>query len=187
VSGEAGDLVLLAADGAGLPALLTRTRAGGRPEALAGIGAGVPLGLAADDAVGYWSVGWHHELERFSARELNSRFRRRFGAALDETSWAAWAAVKLLGEAVVRGGASDAAGLVAFFDSAPPFDGHKGSPLTFRRWDHQLRQPLHVIGPRKREEVGGRRGPFAVLADVGGDNLDALGTSMADSRCRLPP
>ena len=103
---------------------------------------------------------------------------------MTETSWAAWAALKLVGEAVVRAGASDGDALVAFLESAPPFDGHKGEALTFRRWDHQLRQPLYVAGPRKREEGGG---PLAAVADVGGKNLDALGTAMADSRCRFAP
>ena len=87
----------------------------------------------------------------------------------------------------MRAGASDGATLVAFMESAPPFDGHKGEALTFRKWDHQLRQPLYVAGPRKREDIGGQLGPFAVLADVGGKNLDALGTAMADSRCRFAP
>ena len=44
----------------------------------------------------------------------------------------------------------DGAALAAFMEGAPPFDGHKGEALTFRRWDHQLRQPLYVAGPRKR-------------------------------------
>jgi hypothetical protein len=48
-----------------------------------------------------------------------------------------------------------------------------------------LRQPLYVAGVRKREEIGGPLGPLAVLADVGGKNLDALGTAMTDSRCRF--
>jgi hypothetical protein len=42
-----------------------------------------------------------------------------------------------------------------------------------------------VAGPRKREESGGPLGPFAVVANVGGKNVDALGTAMADSRCRF--
>jgi hypothetical protein len=33
--------------------------------------------------------------------------------------------------------------------------------------------------------MGGGLGPLAVLADVGGKDLDALGTAMADSRCRF--
>jgi len=183
----AADIVLLAVDDRGADAALARAIADGRrPDRIAGVGeAGLRLPL--ERAAGLWALGWHYELERFSARELNGRFRRRFNAPLAEASWAAWAAVKLAGEAVVRTGAGDGAALVAFMESAPPFDGHKGEALTFRKWDHQLRQPLYVVGTRKREEVGGAVGPYAVLADVGGKNLDALGTMMAESRCRFTP
>jgi ABC-type branched-subunit amino acid transport system substrate-binding protein len=180
----AAEVLLLAMDDRGVDAAVTRSIADGRRDRLAGIGE-AGLRLPADRAAGHWALGWHHELERFSARELNGRFRRRWNAPLSETSWAAWAAVKLIGEAVVRVGAGDGAALVAFMESAPPFDGHKGEALTFRKWDHQLRQPLYVVGPRKREDIAGPLGPFAVMADVGGKNLDALGTAMADSRCRF--
>ena len=187
VDGAAADVLLLAVDERDVDGALNRALAEGRaPDRIAGIGEG-GLRLPPEHAAGIWALGWHHELERFSARELNGRFRRRFNAPLGETSWAAWAAVKLVGEAVVRASATDSAALVAFMESAPPFDGHKGEALTFRKWDHQLRQPLYVVGPRKRDEVGGARGPFAVLADVGLKNPDALGTAMAESRCRFAP
>lgn len=183
----AGDVVLLAVDDRGADAAVARALAEGRPgDRIAGIGES-GLRLPADRAAGIWAVGWHHGLERFSARELNGRFRRRWNAPMSEASWAAWAALKLVGEAVVRVGASDGNALVAFMESAPPFDGHKGEALTFRRWDHQLRQPLYVVGPRKRDDGGGPLGPLAVMADVGAKDMDALGTALADSRCRFAP
>ncbi len=181
------DVLLLAVQEGATRAAVARAGADGRrPDRIAGVG-DAGLRIPAELAAGLWAVGWHYGLERFSARELNGRFRRRFGAALGETSWAAWAALKLLGEAIVRGGAADGPAVVAFLESGPPFDGHKGEALTFRKWDHQLRQPLYVVGPRKREEVGGRSGPFTVMADVGAGNLDALGTTMAESGCRFGP
>lgn len=189
VSGDAAaaDILLLAVDDHVVDTSLTRAVAAGRrPDRIAAIGEAWAR-LPAERAAGLWAVGWHHELVRFSARELNARFRRRWSAPLGETSWAAWAALKLIGEAVVRAGARDGGALVAFLESAPPFDGHKGEALTFRGWDHQLRQPLYVTGPRKREDIGGPKGPFAVEADVGGKNLDTLGTAMAESRCRFGP
>jgi hypothetical protein len=106
------------------------------------------------------------------------------GGSLGETSWAAWAAVKLVGEAVVRAEVSTPATLVTFLESAPPFDGHKGTALVFRAWDHQLRQPLYVLGPRRREEISGRRGLFAVVGETGEAALDGLGTTAGESRCR---
>lgn len=183
----AADIVLLAVDDRAVEAAMARAIAEGRrPDRIAGIGE-AGLRLPSERAAGLWALGWHHEVVRFSARELNGRFRRRWNAPMTETSWAAWAALKLVGEAVVRAGAIDGAALVAFMESAPPFDGHKGEALTFRRWDHQLRQPLYVAGPRKREDIGGPPGPLGVVADVGGKNLDALGMAMAESRCRFAP
>lgn len=182
VTAESADVTLLALEGAALREALGAARTAGR--AVAGVGGDVPAGLGADEAIGYWAVGWHHELERFSARELNSKFRRRFAGPLGDASWASWAAVKLVGEAVVRAGAGGPAALVAFLESAPPFDGHKGTGLVFRAWDHQLRQPLYVVGPRKREGIGGRRGPFELVGETAEAALDGLGTSAAESRCR---
>ena len=181
----ATDVLLLAVDDRGLDAAMARAIAEGRrPDRIAAIGES-GMRVPAERAAGIWALGWHQELERFSARELNRRFRRRWNAPMTETAWAGWAAVKLVGEAVVRAGATDGAALVAFLESAPPFDGHKGEALTFRKWDHQLRQPLYVAGARKGEEIGGPLAPLAVLADVGGKNLDALGTAMTESRCRF--
>jgi ABC-type branched-subunit amino acid transport system substrate-binding protein len=176
---------LLALDGAPLRDAVARARAAGRADRVAGLGADVASTSGPEEAAGFWIVGWHHELERFSGRELNRRFTRRFAAPMDARSWAAWAALKLVGEGVTRAHATDGAALAGFFLSSPPFDGHKGTALTFRPWDRQLRQTLHVLGPRRREDITERRGPFAVLADVPGPDLDAIGTGQGESRCRL--
>jgi ABC-type branched-subunit amino acid transport system substrate-binding protein len=182
VAPEAAEVTLLALEGPALREALDAARTAGR--AVAGLGGDVPASLGPDEAISFWAVGWHPELERFSARELNSKFRRRFAGPMSEASWASWAAVKLVGEAVVRGGAGRPAALVTFLESSPPFDGHKGTALVFRAWDHQLRQPLYVVGPRKREEIGGRRGPFELVGETAEAALDGLGTSAAESRCR---
>jgi ABC-type branched-subunit amino acid transport system substrate-binding protein len=184
-AGASADVLLLAVDPEGGREALARARSAGRSEIPAGIGWELPSGLAAEAAWGTWAVGWHPELEQFSGRELNGRFRRRFGLPLTDTSWAAWAAVKLIGESLVRGSATTSDQLTAFLEGAPPFDGHKGAALTFRNWDHQLRQPMYVMAPRSRDETRGARGAFAVLAQLPGANLDDLGTAAAETRCRL--
>jgi branched-chain amino acid transport system substrate-binding protein len=186
VADDSADLVFLAGEGASARDALARARAAGRGDSLMGIGGDIPDALPPGEAAGLWIVGWNRELERFSASELNGRVVRRFNRPLTETSWAAWAALKLVGEALVRASAASAADLRAFLESSPPFDGHKGAPLTFRPWDHQLRQPVYVIGPRKRAEGGaGESGGFTVLGDLPGANLDAIGILAADSRCRF--
>jgi ABC-type branched-subunit amino acid transport system substrate-binding protein len=175
------DLVLLAEEGPAAREVLARARAAGRGARVFGIGGALPEELPPDAAAGDWIVGWHRDLVRFSASELNGRFRQRFARPLAETSWAAWAALKMSGEALVRAGARDGAALRQYLGSAPPFDGHKGTALTFRPWDQQLRQPVYVIGPRP----GAERAGFTVLADLPGANLDAIGILAAESRCRL--
>jgi ABC-type branched-subunit amino acid transport system substrate-binding protein len=177
---KAADITLLAVDSAAHRDTAGRLRSAGTPFAGIGVDPGVDAG--AGEAGGFWVVGWHHELERFSARELNRKFRRRFSAGLDETSWAAWTALKLIGEAVVRGNATDAAGVRAYLGTAPPFDGHKGAALTFRPWDQQLRQPVYIIGPRGAQGAG--QGPFEVLAQAPRDDLDAIGIGQSETRCQ---
>jgi ABC-type branched-subunit amino acid transport system substrate-binding protein len=98
------------------------------------------------DAPGSVSL-WHPELERFGAGQLNDRFRSRFGEPLQPAGWASWMAVKVLWEAAARARTSEADALVRFLESGRArFDGHKGMPLSFRAWDHQLRQPLFILG-----------------------------------------
>jgi ABC-type branched-subunit amino acid transport system substrate-binding protein len=120
-------------------------------------------------ASGVRPLMWHHTLERYSARELNNRHRRRFDEPLDGASWSAWAALKLVGEALLRQGPTPRA-LVEYLESEPPFDGHKGRALTFRKEDHQLRQPMYLWRPGK---AGAEAGEVVAEVPRAGD-LDAI-------------
>ena len=60
----------------------------------------------------------YHQLERFSARELNRRFLRRFERPAEGFAWANWAAVKLVLEGVLRSASTDVA-LVNYLEGAP--------------------------------------------------------------------
>jgi len=188
VRGLNPDAVVVGLEAPDLPGFLREYRATGLPFQLTGVAADLSTLLASNpaDLAGVWPVVWHHELGRFSARELNSRFRRRFGRPLDGRSWAAWAAVKFVGEAIVRTGTGDLARLLRFLESAPPFDGHKGRPLTFREWDHQLRQPMYLVAPRKPEQGRDAWKAFEVVAEVPArGDPDLIGEPKAESRCRF--
>lgn len=133
---------------------------------------------------GVWPVMWHYTLEKYSARDLNSRYRRRFGQPLDGASWSAWAALKLVGEAMLRAGTTPQV-LLEYLESDPPFDGHKGRPLTFRKWDHQLRQPMYLAQARKA--APGESGPSGVevIAELPRGDLDAIVPPPKDGGCRI--
>jgi ABC-type branched-subunit amino acid transport system substrate-binding protein len=105
-------------------------------------------------------VLWGSSLERFGASQINQRFRDRYHLEMDGAAWAGWMAAKVASEAALRTRSSDPARLVAYLESvSTQFDGHKGWPLSFRRADHQLRQPLYVL-------VAGSSGGKPRLRDV---------------------
>lgn len=91
-------------------------------------------------------VAWHSSLTRFGAEQLNARFRSRFAEEMDGAAWSGWVAVKILVESALRCKSTDPATLRAFLEAeSSRFDGHKGASLSFRREDHQLRQPVYVL------------------------------------------
>lgn len=143
---------------------------------------------------GVWPALWFYGFRKYSGRELNKRLSERLGHPADSHAWASYTAVKAVWEALLRGGRSDASGLVSFFEQEGGIDAHKGVPLTFRSWDHQLRQPLMVLrcaipAPGKPrwdifDEVGEvplRGTPGETRAAV----LDSLGLSAAESKCEF--
>jgi ABC-type branched-subunit amino acid transport system substrate-binding protein len=134
------------------------------------------------------AVLWHPALERFGAAQLNDRFRARFGVGMDGAAWAGWMAVKVLWEASLRARSVEPAALRAYLERpATQFDGHKGWPLSFRPWDHQLRQPLYLASPdgaRVRGEVPRAAGEGGATAR---ELLDRLGGAEPTSTCRMQP
>ena len=93
--------------------------------------------------------------------------------------FAAWAAVRTLGEALTRIGVSDAAALRAYVLSDDfGLDGFKGRALSYRGWDGQLRQPIAIATPRALIDMA----PFAGFLHQVND-LDTLGTDQPQSLC----
>lgn len=155
------------------------------PSAAMEAGAATAPGVAAGGRV----VAWDSRLAKFGADALNDRYRARFGEGMDSQGWAGWFGVKMLWESTLRAGSAAPAALAAYLTSgAARFDGHKGRALSFRRWDHQLREPLYVVDPANPSadpvEVP-RADPAAELPSQ--EVLDRLGTTAASSACHLGP
>jgi ABC-type branched-subunit amino acid transport system substrate-binding protein len=91
-------------------------------------------------------VLWGPTLERFGASQINDRYRDKYHEGMNGNAWAGWAAVKIAADAALRAQSVQPSKLLAYLESpSSEFDGHKGWPLTFRRSDHQLRQPLYIV------------------------------------------
>jgi hypothetical protein len=80
------------------------------------------------------AVEWHPQLSKYGAEQLNDRFVRRFGSAMDAPAWVGWMLVKVAVEASLRS--------VPVRDGL--FDGHKGTALRFGS-DGHLIQPLCIV------------------------------------------
>ena len=128
-------------------------------------------------------VLWHAALERYGAAQLNDRFSAQAHKPMNGASWAGWFGVKVATESYFRSGGSNAAALATFMSAeSTQFDGHKGAPLSFRSWDHQLRQPLYCVstiaGPgspsvRDVPDLARSSGPSRQLLDQLGDREPA--------------
>lgn len=146
---------------------------------------------------GYRVALWEATLDTGGARELNGRFASRWGQPMDPAAWAAYAAVKILFESVLATGGTEASRLVAHLeDPKTVFELHKGVPLSFRPWDHQLRQPLYIVqlnpgvepGPRLTQQMALVRLTNQLPHTPPGTDpvawLDQLGDLRPNFRCR---
>ncbi|UVF19339.1 ABC transporter substrate-binding protein [Microvirga terrae] len=130
---------------------------------------------------GLVTTGWSPVSEQWGATQLQSRFEKSAGRRMSPVDYAAWAAVRAIGEAAVRSRSADPAGIASFL-RGPDFilSGFKGQGQSFRAWDGQMRQPILIAGPRLLVSVSPQAGYLHR-----GSELDTLGTDREESRCKL--
>lgn len=124
-------------------------------------------------------VAWAQVVEQWGAAQLQSRFADLAARPMQSRDYAAWAAVRAIGEAVTRTGAADTATLRAYL-LGPDFElaGFKGRPLSFRDWNGQLRQPIPLV---TRRAVVAQAPLEGFLHQV--NELDTLGRDAPESDC----
>lgn len=128
---------------------------------------------------GLTPVGWSPVMEQWGAAQLQQRFEGQSARSMAPKDYAAWVAVRSIGEAVTRTKGADPAALRAYMLSdAFALDGFKGRPLSYRSWNGQLRQPIAVTAPRA----------VVVMAPLDGflhpaSELDTLGRDEPETAC----
>jgi len=130
---------------------------------------------------GLSAVTWSPVIEQWGAAQLQGRFEEQNARDMTSQDYAAWAAIRTLGEAVTRTNAADPATLRDYILS-PEFElaGFKGRPLTFRTWNGQLRQPIAIVHPRALVAQAPLEG---FLHQV--NELDTLGLDQPESNCEV--
>ncbi|HWJ88442.1 MAG TPA: ABC transporter substrate-binding protein [Pelagibacterium sp.] len=89
---------------------------------------------------------WDTTDTRPGAEEFNLQVRARYAEPADPTAWSAFHAIKIITDTVLATGSTDAEAMIAHLeDPQTSFDVAKGVGVSFRPWDHQLRQPLATL------------------------------------------
>lgn len=88
---------------------------------------------------------WSDRVEAYGAAQLQLRFRRLADRPMGAVDYAAWAAVRSVGEAVTRTSSSDAGELRDYIlGGAFELAAFKGAAITYRDWNGQMRQPMPI-------------------------------------------
>ena len=128
---------------------------------------------------GLGAAPWHWTWERHGAPQLNQRFAKRAKRTMEGADWAAWAALKVIVEAMVRTRSTDHGELRAYLLSERlTLDAYKGVPASFRPWNNQLRQPI-LLHTHNAVIARAPRPGFLHPTDY----LDTLGADRPESEC----
>lgn len=128
---------------------------------------------------GMMPTAWAHYFEQWGATQLQLRFQKLASRWMTPADYGAWMALRAIGEAATRGG-SDPAALIAYL-RGPKFElaAFKGSRLTFRPWNGQLRQPVLLADARGLVSVSPQPGYLHQFSE-----LDTLGVDQPETACR---
>ena len=128
---------------------------------------------------GLSAVAWSPVVEQWGAAQMQSRFQDAAGRPMLSKDYAAWAAVRAIGEAVTRTNSNELGALREYLLSDSfELGGFKGRPLTFRTWNGQLRQPIPLVHPRALVTQAPLEGFLHQRTE-----LDTLGLDEPESAC----
>jgi ABC transporter substrate binding protein (PQQ-dependent alcohol dehydrogenase system) len=129
---------------------------------------------------GLVATGWSPVNVQWGALQLQDRFYKKFHRHMTALDYAAWLALRAVGEAAVRA-RSDPEKIAKYIRSRDFLvSGFKGEGQSFRSWDGQMRQPILIAGARSLVSVSPQEG-FLHRGSV----LDTLGADEGESRCKI--
>jgi ABC transporter substrate binding protein (PQQ-dependent alcohol dehydrogenase system) len=129
---------------------------------------------------GLVALAWHSQFERYGAPQVARRFAKAAKRTMTALDWAAW----MGGKALAAAASAAPKGPATAWSQAVTknaLDGSKGTNLSFRAWDGQLRQPMLLTdgqGVISQAPVEG------VLHRL--DVLDTLGADAPEKLCPNP-
>ncbi len=124
---------------------------------------------------------WYWAWDGQGAPQLQTRFEQATYRRMGDNDWAALVSVKGIVQSVLRSRSTDFPVVRDFmFGDTLVLDGTKGNPMSFRSWDHQLRQPMILTTTNA----------WIARAPIEGflhqtNELDTLGVDERQTTCRF--
>jgi ABC transporter substrate binding protein (PQQ-dependent alcohol dehydrogenase system) len=132
-------------------------------------------------SAGLMPKSWDAAQDQWGAVQMQNRFTKLNSRRMTALDMQAWTAVRIIGEATSRTNSGDTR-KVADFIKGPDFSvaAFKGTRLTLRDWNLQLRQPILLVDGRMVVSVSPQEGFLHQVSE-----LDTLGYDRPESKCKL--
>jgi ABC transporter substrate binding protein (PQQ-dependent alcohol dehydrogenase system) len=128
---------------------------------------------------GLIAAGWSHTAVQWGATQLQNRFVALAKRPMESEDFAAWAAVRSVGQAATQTHSADFATLSAYIRSDKfTLDAFKGNSLSYRSWNGELRQPILVTSERALVSMSPQDGFLNPRTE-----LDTLGFDAPEVHC----
>ncbi len=129
---------------------------------------------------GLIATAWHRTHEQWGAVQIQNRFKKQAGRWMEEQDYAAYLAIRSIGEAATRTQSNDILKIKNYlFSEQFALQAYKGQPLSFRSWNGQLRQPILLAAARSMVAAAPITGFLHPVSE-----LDTLGYDRAETNCQ---
>lgn len=130
-------------------------------------------------SAGLRPLGWHPANEAWGATQYQRRFEKLAKRLVRSLDYQVWLAVRVIGEAATRVKSNEVAPLKDYILGTDFELGvFKGTKVTFRPWNNQLRQPVLLANDRMIVSVSPQNGFLHRVSQ-----LDTLGFDEPESTC----
>jgi ABC transporter substrate binding protein (PQQ-dependent alcohol dehydrogenase system) len=132
-------------------------------------------------SAGLVPTSWDAAQDQWGATQLQNRFVKQAARRMSARDMQAWTAARMIGEAASRTNSGDAKTLLDYL-KGPNFSiaAFKGTKLTLRDWNLQLRQPILLSDGRLIVSVSPQEGFLHQVSE-----LDTLGVDRPETKCKL--
>jgi ABC transporter substrate binding protein (PQQ-dependent alcohol dehydrogenase system) len=132
-------------------------------------------------SAGLVPTSWDASHDQWGAVQIQNRFLKQNSRRMTALDMQAWTATRMIGEAISRTNSADPKTVFSFIKGKDfSVAAFKGTRLTLRDWNLQLRQPVLLADGRMVVSVSPQEGFLHQVSE-----LDTLGVDRPETKCKL--